>query len=937
MHLHCLLFLFLGITTSLFAQSKPSMSLATLNELDSLTVVYYRQGNYSKALECAQKCIKQTSTLEYGEERYILNLTDIGVLHLSLGNYEAAEPLLMKVVELTKATYGEINSDYLLSLNNLADLYKKLNKFDESEQLFLQALTIAEKLNGKENQYYAIVANNLGALYYNQGRYNESIKSFLEAKSINKKISPPNDLKYIANNNNIAALYLLVGKTQKAIGIYEETLDAYEKIVGTNHIAYSTNLANYAAAISQDSATRRQSKALYLKVLQIEEAVTGKHNPNYFGTLSSIGLVCSQLGESEEALGYFQQGLAINTKNPNFDLNNLESLPNASFMSRSKSLFLFENLTNHYEQEYWKTKNPDFLKKEQEVIDVAIKVSHKVREEFTTEKDKLYSLRKIKSLLDQGLKNLALLSSIYPDDSQYAQKAFQFAEQNKSILLNENLKGQQVSNLGYLPDSLLQEEYALQKRFSALKRKESQSSSKKEKAAIAKDLSALLIEINTFKRFLKKDYPQYYQLKYQNTVPSQTSIQNLLDSETALVEYFVSHSVVYCFFITQDNLEFTSIPVKRDTLNQKIKLLRQALSDHSFILKNPNKTFDNFTQGAHWFYKMFVPKQLKSKSIKNIVVVTDGNLGHLPFEIFLQKPVNQSVESYTELPYLINDYNISYAYSANLWQQLKSNSNTSLAANGQMLAFAAAYPKLDSSKLQALRTPSNTALRLKLSPLSAAKAEVQHLSQYFKGQFVDGLNANEAFFKEHASQYSVIHLAMHGILNERLPILSALAFSENLDSLEDNFLQAYEIAQLKLSNQLVVLSACETGFGKYQQGEGVLSLARSFMYAGVPSLVVSLWQINDQSTAILMELFYQNLAQGMNKDAALRQAKLSYLKSATDIAAHPALWSPLIQLGDNSPIQLHAQSTGLIWKIGLGILIFLVGLGWFFKSRQSTI
>ena len=936
MHLHCLLFLFFGITTSLFAQSKPSMSLAALNELDSLTVVYFRQGNYAKALKSVQKSIKQTATLAFGEERYILNLMDLGVIHLSLGNYEAAEPLLMKVVELTKTTYGEINSDYLLSLNNLADLYKKRNKFDEAEQLFLEALAIGEQLNGKENQYYAIVSNNLGALYYTLGRYNESIKFFLEAKAINKKISPPNDFKYIANNNNIAALYLLVGKTQKAIDIYEETLAAYEKTVGTNHISYSTNLANYAAAISHDSATRPQSKALYLKALQIEKAVTGAQHPNYFGTLSSLGLVCSQLGDYEEALGYFQQGLAINTQNSDFDINNLKSLPNASFMSRNKALFLFENLTDHYQQQYLETKNPNFLKKEQEVIDVAIQVSHKIREEFTTEKDKLYSLKKIKSLLDRGLKNLAHLASIYPEDSQYAQKALQYAEQNKSILLNENLKGQQVSNLGYLPDSLIQQEYALQKRFSALKRKKSQSTSPNEKAAITKDLSALFIEINAFKRFLKKDYPQYYQLKYQNTVPSQTSIQNLLDSETALIEYFVSHSTIYCFFITQDALEFTSISIKRDTLNQKIKLLRQALSNHSFILKNPNQAFDDFTQGAHWFHKTLIPKQLQSKSIKNIVVVTDGKLGHLPFETFLQKPVNQSVESYTNLPYLINDYNISYAYSANLWQQLKNNPNASLTSNGQMLAFAAAYPKLDSNKLQALRTPSNTALRLKLSPLSAAKAEVQHLSQHFKGQFVDGLNANEAFFKEQASQYSVIHLAMHGILNERLPLLSALAFSEDLDSLEDNFLQAYEIAQLNLSNQLVVLSACETGFGQYQQGEGVLSLARSFMYAGVPSLVVSLWQINDQSTAILMELFYQNLAQGMNKDAALRQAKLTYLKSATDLAAHPALWSPLIQLGDNSSIQLHAQSTGLIWKLGLGILLIVIGIG-ILKYKKSTI
>ena len=91
---------------------------------------------------------------------------------------------------------------------------------------------------------------------------------------------------------------------------------------------------------------------------------------------------------------------------------------------------------------------------------------------------------------------------------------------------------------------------------------------------------------------------------------------------------------------------------------------------------------------------------------------------------------------------------------------------------------------------------------------------------------------------------------------------------------------AHEIYQLDLNADLVVLSACETGYGKFNQGEGVMSLARSFMYAGTPSLVVSLWQVNDQSTAIIMQLFYEKLEKGMPKDIALRQAKLEYLKNA---------------------------------------------------------
>jgi len=202
---------------------------------------------------------------------------------------------------------------------------------------------------------------------------------------------------------------------------------------------------------------------------------------------------------------------------------------------------------------------------------------------------------------------------------------------------------------------------------------------------------------------------------------------------------------------------------------------------------------------------------------------------------------------------------------------------------------------------------------------------------------LQGDSTNEAFFKENAHNYGVIHLAMHGLLHPRLSMLSSLAFTENNDSLEDNFLQAYEISRLHLNAGLVVLSACETGYGKFEQGEGIISLARSFMYAGTPSLVVSLWSVNDYSTGVIMTSFYQKLSEGYAKDAALRQAKLDYLETAHGITAHPAFWSPFIQLGDNRPIQLAKKGGGLLpWLIGGGLCLLLIGgVLWRKKNTES--
>ena len=199
------------------------------------------------------------------------------------------------------------------------------------------------------------------------------------------------------------------------------------------------------------------------------------------------------------------------------------------------------------------------------------------------------------------------------------------------------------------------------------------------------------------------------------------------------------------------------------------------------------------------------------------------------------------------------------------------------------------------------------------------------------GVFFNGTFANEQAFKETAKDYGIIHLAMHGVLDNRSPILSSLVFSEDTTVTEDNFLRAYEIAQLDLNADLVVLSACETGYGQFQQGEGIMSLAHSFTYAGASSVLMSLWQVNDFSTGVIMKGFYTNMAKGMPKDKALQKAKLMYLQEATtDLTQHPAFWAAFVQQGNNEPLKLVAKSGLTFQQIGcisfVLILAFVAGI-----------
>jgi len=223
-----------------------------------------------------------------------------------------------------------------------------------------------------------------------------------------------------------------------------------------------------------------------------------------------------------------------------------------------------------------------------------------------------------------------------------------------------------------------------------------------------------------------------------------------------------------------------------------------------------------------------------------------------------------------------------------------------------------------------------------LKSLDAAQREVRILSEEFQGYFGFDTGASERLFKEKAGNYAVIHLAMHGSLDYKHPILSSLIFTEDGDSLENSLLQAYEISNLKLNADLVVLSACETGFGTCENGNGIASLARSFMYAGASSMVVSLWSVNDYVTAQIMKELYSNLSDGMTKSEALQQAKLSFMQTASGIGQHPAFWSPFVLIGNDEPIQIIRKSHPVFWGLVLtGFLVFVIGGFLFFKKRKA--
>ena len=230
-----------------------------------------------------------------------------------------------------------------------------------------------------------------------------------------------------------------------------------------------------------------------------------------------------------------------------------------------------------------------------------------------------------------------------------------------------------------------------------------------------------------------------------------------------------------------------------------------------------------------------------------------------------------------------------------------SKKNQGRVTNGKVLAFA----------------PDFSSDTRSLPPLPYSQTEVQDIQKITGAkQFL----ANDAFedtFKTEAPDYAILHLSTHGILNNENPNYSYLAFSQILDEQENEQLYVSEIYELDLAADLVVLSACETKLGKMYRGEGLMSIARAFTYAGAKSVVASLWSIDDAQTGQLMKYFYKNLKKHP-KQQALNEAKRQFIQENPS-KAHPYYWSACVLIGDVGKVNL-TSNYGL-WLFGLLLLL----------------
>ena len=606
-------------------------------------------------------------------------------------------------------------------------------------------------------------------------------------------------------------------------------------------------------------------------------------------------------GNLSAALKYCQQ--ALNELSPLYSNEKISDNPSVADVS-SNLVFInvlaekISVLGKLYESESDKT----YLEAALNTALVFVESFDALKPEYESKVDKQFLITEMYPALQGAVEVCYKLFSLTKDD-KFIEYAFYFVEKSKSILLLESTRSAQANSFGGVPDEVLNKERQYRASILYLEKK---AFTQNRDSKLSDSLFRLKTEYYSFVSKLEQDYPKYFNLKYKSEVVSVEKIRSFIADEFTVLDYFVDDKAIYIIQIQKSKLHFDRITLS-DNLRTNIERFYSQISN----LKLGNE--DKLNELSFDIYNSIIKPSLEKSNTEKLIIISDDILNYLPFDALVTKQDGSE--------YLLDKYVVSYANSATL---LLEERGSDVHVSGEVLAFAPQF--------QSAGTTEIVSDRSQFAPLKFNQQEVKNISSYFETKSLIGTDASITNFNQFSSDYKVLHFATHASANDEYPDYSflALASDKNRDSI--SFLYVKDLYAKDLNADLITLSACETGIGKFQKGEGILSLARGFNYAGAKSLVTSLWKVNDETTSQIMNFFYKNLDQGQSKNEALRNAKLEYLKTSDDsVLKHPYYWAGFVISGDMSPM----NSWSNLWVFMIGGVLFLLIIFMLYKRYHN--
>lgn len=807
-------------------------------------------------LDFIQVNLKEASTLNAQCQ------TLLGLSYLNLGRNDDALEQLLKAEKI----FEEDSKDKANCLDAMGLVYTNNENKELASQYLEQALKIRRKLFGLESIEVANSFNNLGRVYLKEDPL-QAVIYFNRARSIYEELLGNSSRRALRTRLNIAYASMEQKNYEEALELLNEVKRTYETIHDSksSNVAFTQSIIGrvYLLQGSYEEALINQNEALQMFI-----SLFGEKHPDVANTYFLIGEIYKAKSEFKLAVEFYQRAIYSNLPGQSpggmYELPVLQNYFNADILLSSLQAKAIALEALHFE----KSLN---VKDLTGAIDTYVKCDElisAIRRKRLNEQDKLRLGQISKDVYERGIELSLILSEQSFNRKKHIQRAFEFCERSKSSVLLEAITESKAKAFAGIPTELILLEDSLKDEISYLEQQLAASEESNEQQL--KDL--LFSYQNSYREFinqLESNYPEYYDLKYSQKIAQIEEVQRKLSDQGSLISYFIGKDQIYSFIITKKDIK-TFRKKKGDDFDKLTSSLRNA------IKYNISSTFYS---SSSKLYDLLIPKL--PSYIQEIAILPDGSLGTIPFEVL----VNSSTPSveYSNAPFLIKQYHLSYDYSATLFiQREKHESSTT--------------PKI------LLIAPVNfDQNEVKMNQLPDSETEINEIELLFLGNNCEPTiqlkeDASEANFKnENLSNYRFVHFATHGQVNESEPALSRIFLTPNED--QDGSLYTGEIYNLNINADLVTLSACETGLGKVAKGEGIVGLSRALQYAGANNIIVSLWQVADASTAQMMIEFYKynlnNDHHGYN--AALRQAKLQLLNS--EQYSRPYFWAPFILVG----------------------------------------
>ena len=857
----------------------PSNHMEYASALNNLNAGYYELGNYSKSIECLQKSLKIKRENKANGLDLAYTFNNIGISMDANGEYINGLEYLNKALELRQDTFkknplAQVHQEVIASKLNIGWSYLQNNQYDQAFRFYNESLNDLQKVEDQKNNLtirkLINAFQNTAKIHFLKGEYQQSENRIKKALELQKE----------NNAFRKSFSYEMLGKIFLAQNQFDLAVDYFQK-------------------------------ALVLA----EEFYAKTNPPDYARKYSLLGKANEQLKRFDESLLHYQKALHILAPGFNASDFGINPLPSALY-SKPDALEVLEEKANALWNKYLNENIELDLQATLKTYKVGIEVIKAIRQNILTREAKNILSEKTIPVYEGAIRTILEQYKLNKENT-LLQEAFVFAESNKGLLLLESVNEQAALGLKGLPDSLIQLERSLRLNMTYYQRKILESIDKDNSQQEIKQWKDELFDsrenLQQLTGHFEKQYPRFYNLKYQHETPNLTLLQNhLKKNNQALIEYFVGDKNLYAFVLWSDGINVFTVE-DPNALFSQVGMLKNAITQlpaDAEVLQN----YQDYAAAAYFLYQQLLEPAIKflPKDIHALKIIPDYHLNYIPFDLLLTKPANPNIAHFSPdyLAYVLNNYQISYDYSATL--MLKSKNNKQNNYKNNFIAYAPSF-----QQATAIKT-SRSCQEGELYQLACSQEEVERINELLGGDIRINDAASTSAFEQEAADYKIIHMATHACADEANPLFNKIF-------LTNDYLSNADLYNTQLQADLVVLSACNTGSGKLVKGEGVMSLARGFVQAGCASSVVSRWSVDDCATSNIMQHFYKQLKEGKAKDEALRLAKLDYLDNADQLHAHPYFWSAFVAYGDMGTMEL---GSGHWWFYILGgvLLIALIFL-----------